>query len=233
MPGRRLPYLAALEDSDERRAALELFRRVLEAAVPLGVSLYTINLGAIANRVGLGTIARRFARRELDPEEDGRGVPAWEAALAERRALSGPVRDACRTALDRIVPLAERHGATLAIEIAAGPWGLPSPREAGDLLADYREAALGIVWDDARMQVLRALGIAPAPERLTELAASAKVWRAHEAVGIETGYLPGLGDPDAEAGAYRDKVAPAATIVMGRPDSTLEEARRARALLGG
>ena len=230
-PGRRLPYLAAMGDDDERRAAVALFRRVVESVVPVGVGLVSVNLGAIGSQVGLPAIARRFARRELDPEEDDAGVSAWEAVLGERRSLTGPIHDAFRHALDRILPMAERHGVTVALEIAGGPWGIPSPREAADLVAEYREAPLGITWDDARMQVLRTLRIAPAPERLAALAAATRLRRAHEAVGLETGYLPGLGDPDGNASEHFQKAAPLATIVTGRPDSTREEVTRARSLV--
>jgi sugar phosphate isomerase/epimerase len=225
-PGRRLPYLATLDDDDERRAAVALFRRVVEAAVPLGVRLYTVTLGAVPSPITAAAIGRRFARRDL--EEDEPGVAEWERALAARRGLSGRVHDACRYALDRMMPLAERHGVTVAVELAAGPWGMPTPREAGDLLAAYREAPLRIVWDDARMQVLRALGIAPSPDRLEVLAGATAVWRAHEAVGMEAGYLPGLGDPDDEAGTFRRKMGPVATVVSGRADSTRNEVARAR-----
>lgn len=234
--GRRLPVLATLDDDDERRAALALFRRVVEAAVPLGIRLFTLNLGAAAAEAALApglsaaAVARHFARREL--EDDQAGVAPWERLLGRRRDWSGRAYDACRYALDRVAPLAEHHGVTVALEVGAGPWGLPTPREAGDLLVAYREAPLRFVWDDARMQALHALGLAPSSARLEALAAATVIRRAHQAVGIETGYLPGLGDPAPEAPALPATAEPEITIVMGRTDSSTDEAARARDLFG-
>jgi hypothetical protein len=45
---------------------------------------------------------------------------------------------------------------------------------------------------------------------------------------MEPGYLPGLGDPDDEAGTFLGKAGAVPIIVSGRPDSTREEVARAR-----
>ncbi|MBC8131930.1 MAG: TIM barrel protein [Deltaproteobacteria bacterium] len=228
--GRRLPYLASLDDSDERRAAIALFTGVLESAASLGIRTLTVHLGEVALGVDAAQIAHRYARREL-LDEDEPGARLWAAALGERRALSGLVSDACRYALDRILPHAERRDIAVAIEIAAGPWSAPTPREALSLLDEYGSAPVGVVWDAARMQVLTTLGIAPAPARYAALAAGATIWRATDAVGVESGYLPGLGDPPVGPG---DTSQPTPTtgipvIVAGHPNSTIHEVAEARA----
>lgn len=224
-PGRRLPYLAALEDGDERRAALAAFTATLEAAVTLGARTLTVALGEISLGVSAPTLARRFARGELAEGEGGAVLGA--AVLRERRGRSARVLDACRAAVDRILPLAERRGVALAIEIAAHPWALPGPREAGQLVDEYRDGPIGVVWDPARLQVLAQLSAAPATDVQDRLRAAARVWRANEAVGVDSGYLPGLGDPD---GAPPDGEMPAARpiIVAGRPDSSRTEIAAAR-----
>jgi hypothetical protein len=68
--------------------------------------------------------------------------------------------------------------------------------------------------------VLRRLGLAISGERLAMLRASAALVVENEAVGIEAGYLPGLGERDDDL-ASRDRV-PAETpvVLTGRPDST-------------
>jgi sugar phosphate isomerase/epimerase len=234
--GRRLPTLAAMDDSDERRAALALFVATLDAAVPLGIAIFTVDMGEVPLRTSQAEVARRFARQELDDE--GSGARVWAAALGERRALSGSFLDACRIALDRMLRVAERRHVQLAIEIAGDPWRGPSPREALALLGEYREGPIGVVWDPARMQALRALGVAPASARRDELVAAALVLRANEAVGMEVGYLPGLGDP-ADPDAAMSPIAPAkppagaSVVVTGRRDSTPDEVTRARVLAAG
>lgn len=237
--GRRLPHLAAFEDTDERRAAIALFRSLLEMAVPLGIRHLTVYMGGVTLAAQATEIAYRFARRELLDEDDA-GAPLWEAAVDERRALSGQVMDGCRYALDRILPEAEKRDVTLSIEVAGGPWSAPTPREALQLLREYTSAPVGVAWDAGKMQVLANLGIAPAAERLAALATRATIWRANQAVGIYSGYLPGLGDPPAglptfPVAAEKDgqaalAVLPAgiSTIVSGHPDSSASELAAAR-----
>jgi hypothetical protein len=228
-PGRRVPYLASLDDSDERRAAVALFTSALDLAAPFGVRTLTVHLGELSLAADSTEVAYRFARRQL--EEDEPGARVWAAAVGERRAVSPLVLDACRYALDRIVPRAERRDVKVALEVAGGPWSSPSPREALYLLDEYRDGPLGLVWDEARMQMLATLGLAPPQDRRAALAAGAIVWCANDAVGIEIGYLPGLGDPPApnhgELEPVRADGVP--VVVTGRPESTAAEVAAARA----
>jgi hypothetical protein len=224
-PGKRLPYLASFDDPEERRAAAALIATTLSAAAPLGVRTFTLSLGDIQLGVAPDSLARSFRRGEM--EEDEPGGEALVAAMAERRARSPAVLDACRAALDLVIPIAERTGTTLALELPAGPWGLPSPREVSALLDEYRQAPIGIVWDQARMSVLARLGAAPSSERAGQLAPRTGIWRANEAVGIEVGYLPGQGEPPSEAAAIRPQDDSTPVVVTGRRDSTTDEIRRA------
>jgi sugar phosphate isomerase/epimerase len=242
-PGRRLPYLAGLDDRDERLSALRLVEDTWAAASPLGASFFTLELGAVELHGDPRTIAYRFARRELD--EDEPGERQWRAVLAQRRALSPMVIDACRESLDRLLPRAEAAGLELGLQVM-GPWGVPTPREAEALLDEYRGGPLGLVWDEARIQALTAAGVGPSIERRQRLARATRVLRCSEAVGIETGFAPGLGDPDgtgtldfgasgsSSASTSTSTSAPASnpppewTVVGGRSDTTLAEIIRAR-----
>ena len=227
-PGKRLPFLASLEDPEERRAAAELVATTIAAASPLGIGTFTISLGDVGLGVAPERLARSFRRREMDEDEPGGEVLA--AALAERRARSPGITDGCRAGLDLVIPAAERAGVTLAIELPAGPWGVPSPREAALLLDEYREAPVGVVWDQARMSVLRRLGVGPNLERAERLRAGTRLWRAGEAVGVEIGYLPGQGETADDAAAIPGTERAVPVVVTGRRDSTLEEVRRALVL---
>jgi len=227
-PGKRLPFLGSLEDPEERRAAAELVATAIAAVSPLGIRTFTISLGDVGLGVAPERLARGFRRREMD--EDEPGGEALAAALEERRARSPGITDGCRAGLDLIIPAAERAGVTLAIELPAGPWGAPSPREAVLLLDEYREAPLGVVWDQARMSVLGRLGAAPSPERAERLRAGTRLWRASEAVGIEIGFLAGQGETADEAAALPRIEREVPVVVTGRRDSTLDEVRHALAL---
>jgi len=225
--GKRAPFLVGRED-DERRAAAAAFYATLEVAAPVGARVVTVGFGEVALGIAREAVARHFARRELG--EDEPGEPKWRAACDERRALSERVMDACRASMDRILRSAEKHGATLAIEVAPVPWGAPSPREAAQLLNEYAGAPVGVVWDTARMSLLPTLGLPLSDERRAALVAAARVWRLHEAVGLDVGYLPGTGDPDeADAGSESPKrPAGALVVVSGAPSSSFEDVVAAR-----
>ena len=227
-PGKHLPFLASLEDPEERRAAADLVATAIAAVSPLGIRTFTISLADVGLGVAPERLARGFRRHEMDGDEPG--GEALAAALEERRARSPGITDGCRAGLDLVIPAAERAGVTLAIELPAGPWGAPSPREAALLLDEYREAPLGVVWDQARMSVLGRLRAAPSPERAERLRAGTRLWRASEAVGIEIGYLPGQGETADEAAAIPRLEREVPVVVTGRRDSTLDEVRHALAL---
>jgi hypothetical protein len=105
------------------------------------------------------------------------------------------------------------------LPVAATPWQLPSPREAGLLIDAFAGAPLGLVWDPGRLSVLAALGLAISDDRLRGLANGAVLAVENDAVGIEAGYLPGLGERDPRVAA----LAAGPTIphiITGRPDAT-------------
>jgi hypothetical protein len=214
--GRRMPRLAA-HARDEREAAIALALRGLEAVIPVAARFAVVDFGEVTLAVRPGELARAFARREMD--EDDPGAPLLAAATAERRARGDALSDACRWSLERLVRAAERADLTLVLPVAATPWQLPSPRE-GRLLADaFAGAPVGLAWDPGRLSVLAALGLAISDDRLRALADGAVLAIDNDAVGVEAGFLPGLGEREGRVAA----LAPPATaphIVTGGPDAT-------------
>ena len=73
--------------------------------------------------------------------------------------------------------------------------------------------------------MLAALGLAISDDRLRALAEAAVLALENDAVGIESGYLPGLGERDARVAALAAPVS-VPHIVTGRPDSTDGEVDR-------
>jgi len=223
--GRRLPRLAAAE-RDERAAALALAERGLSAGAAFGLSQALLDFGAVALAADPVTFARAFARRALESDDPGAATVA--DALAERRARAPEILDACRFSLERLLQLAEGAGVRLAVQVGANPWQAPSPREIGEL-AETFGPALGVVWDPARLSVLSTLALPISDDRLRALAASATVVLDNDAVGLEAGYLPGLGERDPRLVPLAPPAA-VPRIVLGPAEAT--DAEIAAALAG-
>jgi hypothetical protein len=217
--GRRLPRLSA-HARDEREAAIALALQGLDAAAPVGARLALLDFGEVPLTVRPGELARAFARGEMDEDEPGERLLA--AAVAERRSLGDALGDACRWSLERLLRAAERAGVTVALPIGATPWQVPSPREAGLLVDGFAGAPLGLVWDPGRLSVLAALGLAISDDRLRALADQAKAMVENDAVGIEAGFLSGLGERNARVAAHAAPVS-VPRIVTGGPGATDEE----------
>jgi hypothetical protein len=223
--GKRLPHLAALDDPEERLAAVRLARRTLELGGDLSVRLFTLDLGPVPLHTSQDELRLRFARREMEHDEPGGRL--LRRALEERKARAGRVFDACRLALEPLLETAGRLGATLTLPLAATPWQLPSPREAQLLLREFSGAPLALVLAPARLAILRALGVGGPAERLEELAGKARVFRATDQVGLDGELLLGLGELADREVAWPASSADTA-VVAGSLDATFKEVLRAR-----
>lgn len=226
-PGRTLPRLLALDDAEERDAALALFQRDLAAGVDLGVARYAVEASPVKLAARREVCLRALARRELAEGEPG--GRAWRAVREERAAQRAAVLDAGRRALDRLAPEAERAGVRLALLPAVDPWQAPSPRELATLLAEFAGAPLGAAFAPGRMAALGAWGLGAAEERRRELAQAAVAVHATDAVGVDADLAPGLGETPPDEIAWTPDDAP--IVVAGRTDTTLAELRRAREAL--
>jgi hypothetical protein len=228
--GKRLPYLAALDDPEERLAAVGLARRTLEAGAPLGIGLFGLDFGPVALKAREPELRRRFARREMDDGDPGHRV--LRDALEERKAYGDRLLDSCRAAVERLIPTAEREGAALLLPIAATPWQLPSPRQSEALLREFAGAPLGMLLSPGRRAVLEALGLAGPPERWPALEAAGRAVEVTDAVGLDSDLALGMGELSARApGGLAVGAPPLVTAaVAGRPDTTVREVSRARRL---
>jgi hypothetical protein len=213
--GRRLPRLGA-PARDEREAAIALAERALAVAGAFGAGFAVVDFGGVALAADAARFAQAFARRAVGSGEPGAELLA--EAVAERRARSPEILDACHFAIERLLRAADRAGLRLAAQVGVTPWQSPSPREIGILYETFG-AALGVAWDPARLSVLAALELLVADDRLRALAQAAVVIVDNDAVGLACGYLPGLGERDARLGAS-PLPAGIARIVLGGQDAT-------------
>jgi hypothetical protein len=210
--GKRLPRLGA-PDQDEREAALALASAGLAAGAAVGIGRALVDFGPVALPVPRAEVARSFRRREIDDDEPG--ARSLEAAVSARKASATALLDACRFALEQLCREAETRGVRLLLPVAGTPWGMPSPREAEWLLAAFAGAPLATAWDPGQLSVLRALGLPLSDTRLRALAAQAGAALENDAVGMDAGYLPGLGERDESLPARAELGPDAPVIVLG------------------
>jgi hypothetical protein len=216
--GKRLPSLAAAE-ADERGAAIALATEGLEAGVHASVRWAVLDFGGVALPASRHDVAGWFARREMADDESGGAELA--IAIGARKARSEALADACQRSLERLCRLAEARSVRLLLPVGGTPWEVPSPREALALLEAFRGAPLAPLWDPARLTARLALRLRVSDVRVAALAEAAGAALETDAVGMTTGYLPGLGERDESLPARASKLpADAPVIVSGFPDST-------------
>ena len=221
LPARkRLPSLAAA-DGDERGAAIALATEGLEAGVGAAVRWAWLDFGPVTLPASRADVAASFARRELA------GEPELALALASRKAFAEALSDACRWSLERLSRLAEARDVTLVLPVGGSPWEAPSAREALALVEAFRGAPVGLAWDPGRLTAARALGLSLPDERVAAVAAASIAALETDAVGLEPGYLPGLGERDEALPARPELPRDAPVIVGGFRDSTDAEIARA------
>jgi hypothetical protein len=214
---KRLPALAA-SDPEERGAAITLAIEGLESGLAAGVRWALLDFGPVALPVARREVAVAFARRELGEGEVG--APELALALAVRKAQAEGLVDACRWSLERLARVAEARGVTLLVPVGASPWEVPSAREALALLEAFRGAPLALAWQPGRLTAARALGLRLPKARIEAIAAAAGAALETDAVGLDAGYLPGLGERDAELPPRPKLPAGAPVIVAGSPTFT-------------
>jgi hypothetical protein len=223
-PRKRLPALAA-SDPEERGAAIALVIEGLDASVAAGVRWALLDFGPVALPVSREELALAFARRELGRGEAG--APDFELARRVRKAVAERLSDACRWSLERLVRPAEARAVTLVLPAGGSFWEVPSAREALALMGDFRGAPLGSSWAPGRLTAARALGLSLPDDRVAAVAAAAVAAVETDAVGLDPGYLPGLGERDETLPARPSLPRDAPIIVTGFPDSTDAEIARA------
>jgi hypothetical protein len=223
-PRKRLPALAA-SDPEERGAAIALATEGLDATVAAGVRWALLDFGPVTLPISRAELGASFARRELGPREAG--AADFLLARGIRKALAERLSDACRWSLERLARVAESRAVTLVVPAGGSLWEVPSAREALALVETFRGAPVGLAWEPGRLSAALALGLRLPAERLAAVAAASCAAFETDAVGLEAGYLPGLGERDEALPARPELPRDAPVVVSGFPDVTDAEIARA------
>ena len=189
--GRRLPRLAA-PARDEREAAIALAAHGLAAAGSFGAQIAVVDFGPVALTADAAAFALAFARRAVGQRRSRAGScwrlrwpnaarwrpRFWTPASGRSNGCSAPPTAPACDWLSR----------------SGSPPGSRSARARPGSLRETFGAALGVAWDPGRLSLLATLELPVGDDRLKSLAAAAVVVMDNDAVGVEAGYLPGLGE---------------------------------------
>ena len=223
--GRRLPRLAA-PARDEREAAISLAARGLAAAGSFGARIAVVDFGPVALTADAAAFALAFARRAIRPRRSGRGAAGrmrwpnaarghprfWTPASGRSNGCSAPpTAPACAWRFKSASPPGSRSARARPTSCARPSVGL--------------SASPGI---RGGCRCWRRWSFRSADDRLKSLAAAALVVIENDAVGVEAGYLPGLGERTERLAAFAPP-ASALRVVTGHPGSTDAEVAAALA----
>lgn len=132
-------------DESERRVAIRLHRVTLERAVDAAAPHVVLTAGGVVMPPGFP-----------DAPEGERETRSF---LTARALVAPPHLDALRFSLDRLIPVAEKLGRSLAIAVSADLAAVPSFQELSALLEDFRGAPLGAWLDSAALWTLEQRGV--------------------------------------------------------------------------
>lgn len=230
--GKRLPYLCAFRDKEERLEAVKLAVRNMQMVVELGMQTFIIDFGRAPISVSEDEMRRQFADGGFDRRH-------LRSLLAERTKQATKIFDACRFSLEALLDEARWRSLWLAIRPGDSPWRPPSPAEAAALRNDFRGAPVSRVLDPGRLKVFERFD-SPQARTEGEMAWAERFLDAVEmglqkreldprrrpyrhvvlgdSSGLDCDLLPGHGEPDFEK-ALAASPKDAARILVGRANS--------------
>ena len=149
-------YEVTSHRSEDRARALKLSQRSIEIAAQFGGAYVVMHMGSAQVRSKTGTLEQLVARGEIY----SRQYVKEKLAFIEAREKAGKTAmKRIREALDLLVPEAEKHGITLALESRSHYEQAPTEEEMEQLLAEYPSKAVGYWHDFGHVQRKANLGL--------------------------------------------------------------------------
>ncbi len=183
----------ASDDEDDRRRAIEHGIRSMEAAAEIGAKAVIFHLSKVDMPTGMDELRAFYDEGAIESAEARRFRSDF---LAARKRLAPKAFDHVLWSLERLVPAAEEHGVTIAVENRYHPNEIPDFSEIGRILAEYEGAPVGYWHDIGHAEVQGRLGIYPHEELLAAYSGRMSGVHVHDVVGHEDHWAPGTGEVD-------------------------------------
>jgi sugar phosphate isomerase/epimerase len=177
---------------DERKLAVQWTANTIQNAHDMEAGWVVLHCGAIPgeNNRMLVDIFNQYGRNS---EELGGRL---SLAVEQRQHAVDPFIEALLFSLDRLLPMAERHGVTLALENRFHFHELPGYEDLERVLRRFEGAPLGYWHDTGHAHALEVLGVASQEEWLKRYAPHLQGFHLHDAQGLEDHLPPGDGEID-------------------------------------
>ncbi len=180
-------------DLEERRWSVQWTTRTIENANHLEASAVVLHCGAVDMESRHQDLYRLFNQGQGNFQTFR---DLLETDLKMREQLKSPHLDALLFNLDRLIPVAAKHGVTLGLENRNHYFELPTKAEMELILNEFRGAPVGYWHDTGHAHVFELLGIISQQELLDTFADHLVGIHLHDALGLNDHLAPGTGDID-------------------------------------
>jgi len=180
-------------NTEERRLAVRWTTRTIEHANCLEAGAVVLHCGAVEMQSRCEDLYRML-------QHGHKASPAFQDILTtdleKRERLKGPHLDALLFSLDRLMPVAEKHGVILGLENRNHYFELPAKAELDLILNAFKGAPVGYWHDTGHAHVFELLGILTQRELLDTFGRHLVGVHLHDARGLKDHLAPGTGDID-------------------------------------
>lgn len=184
--------LSSLE-TEERRLAVQWTTRTIEHANCLEAGAVVLHCGAVEMQARCEELYRMV---QCGHKDSRAFQDILTSELEKRERLKAPYLDALLSSLDRLLPIAEKHGVTLGLENRNHYFELPAKAELDLILNEFKGAPVGYWHDTGHAHVFELLGIISQRELLDAFGRQLVGVHLHDARGLTDHLAPGTGDID-------------------------------------
>jgi sugar phosphate isomerase/epimerase len=184
------------DDEDERKLAIQYTKNTMQRASELEAQVIVMHLGGVPLENDIDRLYRLYDQNKYGSED---AILLKKKLISEREGKAGKYLDRVLLCLDRLLPSAGRLGVTLGIENRYHYHEIPSFKEVGKILNEFRGAPIAYWHDTGHAHNIESLGFVAGGAYLDAYAAEMAGIHLHDARKREDHFAPGSGDIDFSA----------------------------------
>ena len=189
-------FLLSSPDNEERRNAIRFTTRSIEHASEVGAEAAVLHCGVVEMNHEMQVLYRYVHSNRLGSKEAQIFIRNKLKELDRRKPRH---MDSLLTSLDRLVPVAEKHGVVLGLENRYHYHELPGLDDFRLIFDSFKGAPIGYWHDTGHAHANETLGFIPKYALLQNYAEQLFGVHLHDAVGLDDHIPPGSGEIDFKA----------------------------------